>query len=111
MTPEQEKDAREALASLAAKGITGCTVLTSTSPMLPWIIVMQPQLQHFASYASAARQDPLMASIGLIRILTVASSIELEASIAAAPFAVMRVCQVLLQGYGLGASAEKKSLN
>lgn len=110
LTPAMESDIRGALAQLKAAGDSDVVVIETTSADLPWIIFRAPTLRNLSEYTATARHDPLMASIGLARVLAVAVPFELEAAIARIPFVVKRAADTVLQQYGLGASAQKKSL-
>ena len=101
----------EILAALKEKGHRCITIQTS-SPDLAWIIFRMPTLGELSGYTFQASQPetgPLMATIGLARILTLAASHEVRDVIDSKPFVVMRAVQALLAELGLAAKAEKKS--
>lgn len=109
---EQPATLPEILAALKEKGHR-CIPIQTSSPDLPWIVFRMPSLGELSGYtfqASQAEVGPLMATIGLARILTLAASHEVREVIELKPFVVMRAVQALLAELGLAVKAEKKSL-
>lgn len=111
MEQDQPATLPEILATLKEKGYRCITIQTS-SPELPWIVFRVPTLGELSGYtfqASQAEVGPLMAMVGLSRILTLAASHEVRDVIELKPFVIMRAVQALLAELGLAAKAEKKS--
>lgn len=90
-------------------------LVSTTAAELPWVVFRAPRLSDVALYttqASPSGAGPLMASIGLARLLVVhPAAPNLQRIVETKPFLVLRAVQALLQDLGLGARAEKKSLS
>lgn len=90
-------------------------LISTTAPELPWVVFRAPRLSDVALYTSQAAPSgvgPLMASVGLARLLVVhPAAPDLQRIVDTKPFLVLRAVQALLKDLGLDARAEKKSLN
>ncbi len=112
LTPEQEKDLREAAHVAQTRGMRVYAVTTSDES-LPWALFLVPTLDLCDGYVSRARVSPVSAAVDLFQRTLVGypQGVEPMSLIQERPFVALRAMQVLLASLGLTVGAEKKSLN